>query len=361
MAQLFSNVISSMKFFSKKRGNRSLSKLLFALFSLAFFALFSSFLQPKSIETPSEQSQTSFYSTDTEDDLQAVYIAAIQEARSSITLLIYSLLDKKIISALRAKAEAGIKVVVVADPVASQGVERKLGDKVTTIFSRSSSGLMHCKALAIDGKQVWFGSTNITYEACKIQGNLLFGLYSQTVADIIEQKGIALFKKKKLSSAFYEIALPGQMLSFYWSPEAGKRAEEKIEQLITTAKKSVKVAMFTFTNKRFVQALSTAQARGVDIAVIFDRESSATTSKTVYQQCKRLKIPCGIRNKDGLMHHKLCIIDDTTLIFGSSNWTRAAFSTNDEATLILSPLLEEQKTTLQKIWDGIYRSSSLNK
>lgn len=336
--------------------------LLFCLLSVAFFSLFSSFLLPKSIELPKEDGAITFRSTDDGDNLQAILVTAIQEARSNITLLIYSLLDKKIIAALKNRAEEGVKVVVVADPVASQGVERKLGEKVTTIFARSSSsGIMHCKALAIDGKQVWFGSTNMTYEACRVQGNLLAGFYSPVLANAIERKGIALFSKKKNTNAYFDVNLPDQTLNFYWSPEGGKEAEERIQKLIAGAKKSIQIAMFTFTNKQVVKALSDAQARGVAVTVIFDKESSTTISRAVYQQCKRLKIPSGIRLKDGLMHHKLCIIDEETLIMGSSNWTKAAFSRNDEATLILSPLLENQKTALQKIWNGIYQSSSLNK
>ncbi|XP_031639957.1 mitochondrial cardiolipin hydrolase-like [Contarinia nasturtii] len=111
---------------------------------------------------------------------------------------------------------------------------------------------------------------------------------------------------------------------------------KKIMDRINSAKHSICIAMYNFSNHRIADCVLRAHRRGVKVRLIIDKSmSESNESKT---QAKRLK-DAGIHVKvsgegDKLMHHKFCLIDGTTakglLLTGSLNWTYGGLSKNCE-------------------------------
>ena len=56
----------------------------------------------------------------------------------------------------------------------------------------------------------------------------------------------------------------------------------------------------------------------------------------------------------------MAIIDDTTLIMGSANWTKAAFTQNSENITFLYPLTDEQQIKLKAFWQTTLKEAKLN-
>ena len=54
-----------------------------------------------------------------------------------------------------------------------------------------------------------------------------------------------------------------------------------------------------------------------------------------------------------LLHHKWCVIDKSTLLLGSANWTKSAFYKNEDCILMLYNLTKKQNTHFEKIWKDI--------
>ncbi len=67
--------------------------------------------------------------------------------------------------------------------------------------------------------------------------------------------------------------LGAQTLEFYFLPDS-KLAVQRIRTLIRGAKKSIRVAMFTWTRLDFANDIVSAHLRGVKVDVVMDNNSS---------------------------------------------------------------------------------------
>lgn len=330
-----------------------------AFLFLVLYALVIYFAAEESkVSLPAQDVPIRLYSNQAGDDLQKTFTQAILNAKESIVCIIYSLTDETIIAALKKQADDGVKVLVICDPVATQDVGEKLGPHVT-LFSRRQKGLMHNKLLAIDHKQCWLGSANFTRESLLLHANIVMGIESTVLAQAIEEKAEGLMAKKSRRMKPLAMQTVDQRLEVSFLPD-DTQACHKLMQQIASAKKSVKVAMFTFTHQELVQTLIAAHDRGVAVEVVLDHDSSRQTSRKAFQILKDHKISLFTSHRNGLLHEKMAIIDDEILIMGSANWTKAAFSSNDENLCMLFPLTNEQKEKLQSFWNTTLRESALS-
>lgn len=283
-------------------------------------------------------------------DLRGTFANAIRSAKSSILLLVYSLSDSTILKALKDKSEEGIAVYIVCDGEASPYAKNKLGPHVH-LHLHTGQGLMHQKILVIDQKMVWLGSANMTADSLRIHGNLVEAFEHPQAAEWIQARSMALFEMGQNLKRLQPLTIPlkDQQGDLYILPDV-PRAVDRLQQLIQTAKKSVHVAMFTFTRMDLAQELAEAHQRGLDVGVVFDRNSSAGASKQILAFLKQRGVPVYISRGPGLMHHKFAHIDGNILVNGSANWTKAAFTQNADCFMILSPLDPKQTNYMNDVW-----------
>ena len=122
----------------------------------------------------------------------------------------------------------------------------------------------------------------------------------------------------------------------------GDAAEALILQSLLSAKKSVDVAMFQFTNEKLVQALCFLSAqRHLPIRVFVGPELSSPALVNTLHQLVRSGVQIFItRVPNGKLHLKCAIIDERIVLTGAANWTHQAFEMNIEDVLrIESPEL----------------------
>ena len=345
---------SSKKKFLKKS---SLTTLILILLTTLFKLGDSLYTESLPTELPSSQAPLLFYANQQKDDLSKLYIESIKSAKQSVTLVIYSLLDQRIIAALRQKANEGVKVYIVCDAKASVGISRKLPE--ATIVKRLGKGLMHQKILIIDNQRTLIGSANMTHSSLQVHGNLVMGLDNAALAKVMNDKahsmddeGNSIPLKKQVTH------LNGQTVELWELPDTGKEAIERVLQLLRSAKKSIRVAMFTWTRKDFTQELINAKLRGVKVEAVIDRYSGKGASAKVVQQLLKAKIAANFNTTQGLLHYKFAYIDENIVINGSTNWTEAAFKSNDDLFLVIYPLTIEQKNKLNQLWKVIWKESA---
>lgn len=314
------------------------------LATLFLFSCFT-FLSSK-VELPHRGEVAKLYANQCEDDLRRIYLAAINQAKESIVLIIYSLTDEYIIDALKKKADLGIPVSVVHDAKTKQYGFKRLGNKISR-YTKEGSGLMHQKILIIDKTRVYLGSANLTSSSLRVHDNLILGCYSKTLAKAI--LGRHPYINGDIESHRHDCTIGGQRIEFWSFPEEGHEGLEYLIQCINGAARSIKIAMFTWTHPLLTDACIEAKKRGVDVEVVMDHNQGMGVGKKCTEKLIKEHVPLFF-SKSELCHHKMAIIDDSLLILGSANWTQAAFTRNDDCFVLLHKLTKEQSKKLSTLW-----------
>lgn len=295
-------------------------------------------------------------SQETGNDLQKTFRKAISDAKESVWLSIYTLKDPAILHALNKKAKEGVSVHVISDSKASGALLKTLGRQIKLTL-RSGKGIMHHKILVIDSRNIWLGSANMTTSSLKMHGNLVMGIESLELGEKIIEKLTKLSNEGFTYPVLKELAtVSDQKMELWFLPDNAK-AHEKVKNLIRSAKKTIKVAMFTWTRFDFAEELSEANERGVKTEVVLDRSASLKTNTKIVEALFKANIPVRLSEGNGLLHHKMMIIDDTILLNGSANWTYSAFQKNEDYFAVLYDLNEDQRRLLNLLWKEIMRDS----
>ena len=161
---------------------------------------------------------------------------------------------------------------------------------------------------------------------------------------------------------FYQIQEAAQVQErseVFFSPAGG--AQEAILDKLETAKTEIDVAMYILSNQELADALIAAQRRGSLVRVLLDGsedEHLFSRGKYLYNSGVHVRIDrshmLSPDETQGIMHNKFAIIDDTTIITGSYNWTNAAEIHNDENVLILNnakDIAHRYKAQFERLWD----------
>lgn len=120
-------------------------------------------------------------------------------------------------------------------------------------------------------------------------------------------------------------------------PRDGQKAQPKLISIINSSKKSLDVAIYSFTDPQIAAAIRGAKQRGVAVRLITDREQSTSRSqKSNLSLLKRTGIPIKINTHSGIMHLKVTIADNSIATTGSFNYTKSAENKNDEVFVILT-------------------------
>ncbi len=136
------------------------------------------------------------------------------------------------------------------------------------------------------------------------------------------------------------------------SSQNRKEMNNAIEQELLSAKKSVRIAMYSFTRRQLAYVLAYLQnEKNIKVQVILDRNSTNGTFN-MNEFLKKLGIkPLVYSFADKSMHHKLSVIDENRVIKGSYNFSDAAAERNCEDVDILYGKKVAQK--YNNVIDGI--------
>jgi len=130
-----------------------------------------------------------------------------------------------------------------------------------------------------------------------------------------------------------KILLNNIPISVYFSPNGG--CTQAIIDVISNAKSEILVQAYSFTSAPIAKALVEAHKRGIKVQVILDK-SQKTAQYTSATFLANSKIPTFIDSQHAIAHNnKIIIIDGTTVITGSFNFTKAAEERNAENLLFI--------------------------
>ncbi|MCX7156631.1 MAG: phospholipase D family protein [Rhodocyclales bacterium] len=116
-------------------------------------------------------------------------------------------------------------------------------------------------------------------------------------------------------------------------------AEGAIVRALGEAKKSIHVQAYLLTSRSIARALQEAQARGVAVEILADREMVTKGDSSLIPKLAAEGIPVWLETRYAVAHNKVLLIDASTphgfVITGSYNFTWSAQARNAENLLIL--------------------------
>jgi phosphatidylserine/phosphatidylglycerophosphate/cardiolipin synthase-like enzyme len=119
-----------------------------------------------------------------------------------------------------------------------------------------------------------------------------------------------------------------------FSPDGG--GTDLVIKTISEAKKSIRMATYSFTEPKIGKALLDAKKRGVDVAIVVDQEHNGKRKQpSVAGFLKENGVRVLVATSFKIQHNKFVIVDAQTVQTGSFNYSRSADNANAENVLVI--------------------------
>lgn len=276
------------------------------------------------------------------------FIKLIRLAKSTIDGAFYDIEDPGAAQALVAAKKRGVRVRLVTDtdnmveksdatkPRAAVEALKAVG---VPIVDDQRSAIMHHKFMVVDGQTVWTGSTNLTPTSFFAHNNNALTIKSGKLAAAYTFEFERLFTNRQFGKANRPTPTPptGQLaigtatMQAFFSPAGGGR--EAVVSEVAKAQRSIRFMTFSLTDAETGNAMVARAATGVKVEGVFDRWLAAG-KYSLYNTFKSDKLSVVKDGNEALMHHKVIVIDNKTVITGSYNYSENAENNNNEAFLI---------------------------
>jgi len=250
------------------------------------------------------------------DNCKDVFVNTINNAQQ-LKCAFYDLTHPDIIEAL--KKHPNLQLLIFED------YYEGLGTPV------SSMGLMHNKFCIIDEKTILTGSTNPTINGIEHNDNNLFLIESENLVRNYNDEFEELAGSFALRTVRYPfIDHDDFRIENYFCPEDA--CEQRVVDKIRKAKSKVYFMTFSFTSDP-IGAILIDRENELDIKGVFESRQESPYSE--YQKMKSVGMNVKLDGNPQTMHHKVFLIDDDTVIFGSYNPSKNGNIRNDENILII--------------------------
>lgn len=300
-------------------------------------------------------------------------LQSIVDARKSIYLEMYIFLDDTkqshdFIGKLKEKAQAGLKVIVVADAFGSKALKKEIIKEmhqagVEFLFFSNWLRHIHRKVLIIDEKIAFIGGVNIGKRFSNWK-DLQLKLNGRTVKSILrsfaytyEMAGgkdsrLISYRQKRFSTKFKFWLLE------HWPNKNVHTLKNHYVEKITRAEKIIQLTTPYFTPPRWlVSLLDDAIRRGVKVEIFIPEKVDWKIMNLLNYRYMRALHPLGINFllQNEMNHAKLLIIDQKEALIGSQNIDFLSFELNLEVGLFF-----REKKLIKEILEVIedWRSNS---
>jgi len=289
--------------------------------------------------------------------------AAIDSARLSVDVAVYSLSLNSIRDALLRAHDRGVRVRMVME---SDNMERsdpqKIKDAGIPILGDRRQGLMHDKFVVIDNFEVWLGSMNFTDSGGYLDNNNLMRIRSTKMAENYTKEFEEMFVDDKFGPDVVaetpnpHVEIDGTSIEVYFSPDDGVQAS--LLNLLENAEHSIYFMAFSFTADEVGGVLRTQADNGLVVSGVMEEQQVKSNIGTEFDPLKQAKVDVRIDGNEGQMHHKVMIIDRSIVVMGSYNFTNSAESRNDENLLVIHN--EDIAKLFMEEFDRVYAQAQNN-
>ena len=215
------------------------------------------------------------------------------------------------------------------------------------VIGDNRDGLMHDKFIVIDRSEVWMGSMNFTDSGAYDDNNNLMRIHSTKMAENYTKE----FEEMFLDNRFGEDVVPetpnptiifeGTRIDVYFSPDDGTLAG--LVPVLQSAQESIYFLAYSFTSNQLGEIVRQKAQAKLKIAGVMDDEQVRSNQGTEFDPFRQADLDIRLDGIDGLMHHKVFIVDEKIVVMGSYNFSQSAEQRNDENLLIIyDPVIAEQ-------------------
>lgn len=326
------------------------------------------------------------------DNLEQVIIEAIDQASVSVDIAVQELNLPGVAAALVKRQQRGVSVrLILENQYATPEADSKQALQIIqsaqvpqiddTADGSQGSGLMHHKFVVIDNRWVLTGSANFTYsgihgDADELESrgnaNALLKIESEAIAQQFTQEFNLMwgdgpganpdsqFGLQKPLRPAQVLTLPTSNVTLQFSPVSASQPWTKsvsglIAKTLSQSTRSIQAALFVFSEQPLANRLETQVKQGTQLQALID-PGFAYRSYSEALDMLGVSIPdhrCKIEDNNkpwtspiasigtpdlptgDKLHHKFAVIDESTVIVGSHNWSHAANTQNDETLLII--------------------------
>ena len=111
-------------------------------------------------------------------------------------------------------------------------------------------------------------------------------------------------------------------------------ADSEVIALLASARESIDVELYQFSNPQLKAALVDAVARGVRVRLIMESRVQSNYETASFLLQKGVLVKWGSLDYTNT-HSKYCVVDNEKVFVGSTNWSRRAMKSNREAAVII--------------------------
>ena len=277
--------------------------------------------------------------------LDTKLVALIDSAKTSVEVADYDFDLMNVADALARAKGRGATVRMVTDTdtltnkdAAIQAAFRRLRDAGIPIVDDQRSPIMHNKFTVVDREWVQTGSWNYTDGDTYHLNNNMIIIRSDELAANYSAEFAKMFEKKQFGPTKDE-TIPNRKVTIDGTPVETCFASEihcadRIVARLKESKQSIRFLAFSFTSDPIEEEMVARGRAGVEVSGVFETTGSQT-QYSAYGKLKKAGFPVYTDGNPWAMHHKVIIIDERIVIFGSFNFSDSANTQNDENLLII--------------------------
>jgi phosphatidylserine/phosphatidylglycerophosphate/cardiolipin synthase-like enzyme len=264
-------------------------------------------------------------------EILTVQKSLIAKAAVSIKAATYTYSAGVLSELLEKRKDEGLNVKIVA----GNNKDNSMPGFDFSIF-KTKYGIYHPKFMVIDSKDVLISSSNFSSDNRSSNSAVLFKDVPQA-AEILENEidniSSGVIEKRCSKGCETEIG------TIFFNPGKGCMA---IKGELLKSESSIKAAVYTVTTKNpVITGLKNRIKNGIDVDMIFDDwkgDDRTIVNKRAFQYLS--SIGADVKYDEdpaidkALFHHKFAVIDHSTTVFGSMNWTSSGCYRNRELIVI---------------------------
>lgn len=278
--------------------------------------------------------------------LDTYLVSLINRATRTLDVAAYDFDLQNVAEAIAAAKSRGVLVRMITD---SDTVANKKDAEIQTALAKIRNAgivivednrgpIMHHKFTVVDREWIQTGSWNYTTGDTYRLNNHMIIIRNRELANNYTVEFEKMFVKKQFGPTKDKgvpnpvLTIGGARVQNYFAPEDG--VANKLVDTIKTARQSVYFMAFSFTSDPIAAAMLEKAQAGLKVGGVFE----TTGSNTQFSEFNKMKAAGLEVYTDGnpyVMHHKVIIIDERTVVLGSFNFSDNADKSNDENTLII--------------------------
>ena len=256
-------------------------------------------------------------------------------ATRSVELEMYELQRRDLVDSLIAARTRGVRVTVITDPgvtVSAVSAATLRGAGVDVLFYPVRKQMIdHVKLLVVDDGAVavvgginWGNASAANHDVdLLVRGPAALNLHRVFVRDLVTCGRQATVPAEAPDASLEVVAtLP--------TPAIRPLVLEAVEDATST----IDLELYVITDLGIVHALERAQSRGVRIRVLLDPTQRPSDAPAAELRSRGIEVRL-YRGRGELLHAKTMVVDGTTVVVGSANWSAGGFARNHELDVVL--------------------------